>query len=370
MRATIAVIPGDGIGKEIVPQGVKALRAVEKRFRHQFDLRHVDMGFETWKATGEALPAETLETCKNSQGILLGATGAGQWEHAGENIPPGWGRRQLCRDLEYCASVRPARVFPQTIDTSPVKPERIQGTDLVVVREMRWINKKHPKTARRTERGRCASDRLFFYEDEIVPILRFSFLLAQARKKKLCLMAQSSVFQSSKLWLQVFTEMGQHFPDVTIDAMAPDNCAMQLIRNPSVFDVIVSDSTPMGGMMNNLAALLMGSIGMAPGGTIGLRDGSTFTGMVVPNGMYEPIHGSAPVRAGQWIVNPIGTVLAAAMLLRYSLSLEQEAQAMERAVERVLSQGYRTYDIIEPGKTKIGTKEMGDRIAAAIEAGV
>lgn len=369
MKATIAVIPGDGIGKEIVPQGLKALRAVEKRFGHKFDLRQVNMGYDSWKATGEALPKETVEACQSSQGILLGATGAGQFEHAGENIPPGWGRRQLSRELEYCASVRPARVFPQVVNVSPVKPERIQGTDLVVVREMAWLNKKHPKTARRTERGRYASDKLFFYEDEIRRLLRFSFLLARARRKKLCLMAQSSVFQSSKLFLQVFTEMAKDFPDVAIDTMAPDNCAMQLMRNPALFDVIVSDSTPMGGMMNNLAALLMGSIGMAPGGTIGLRDGASFTKMVVPNGMYEPIHGSAPLRAGQGIVNPIGTVLAAAMLLRYSLGLEQEAQAMERAVERVLDQGYRTYDIMEPGKSKVGTEEMGDRIAAAIEAG-
>ncbi len=369
MKATIAVMPGDGIGPEIVPQGVKALKVIAKRFKHDFNLVPVQMGYNALKATGSALTPETIKICDKSNGILLGATGAAQWEHAGENYPPGWGRRQLCRELKHRISVRPARVYSQTINTSPVKPERIQGMDLVVVRDMVLINKEGTKTVETTARGRHAVDRLDFYEDEIVPTLKFGFLLARSRKKKLCLMAQSSVFATSKLWLQVFTEMSKKYPDVEIDTQAPDNCAMQLMRNPTVFDVIVCDSTPMGGMMNNLAALLIGSIGMAPGTTIGLRDGETYTQMVVPNGLYEPIHGSAPVRAGQGIVNPIGTVLAAAMLLRYSLGLEQEAQAVERGVEKALTQGYRTYDIMEQGRTKVGTDEMGDRIAAAIEAG-
>ena len=366
MQATIAVIPGDGVGKEIVPQGVKALQAVAKRFHHEFNLRPLSMGFEAWKKTGEAISRETIDVCQSSQGILMGAIGAAQWENVAENVPPGWGRRQLNRELEYCASIRPSYIYPQLVNKTPVKPGIIQGTDVIVLREMRWMNKKHPNTSKSTSRGRYAADRLCFYEDEVLPILKFSFLLAQSRKKKLVLAAQSSVFQTSKLWLRLFTEMSQQFSDVKIDAMAPDNCAMQLMRNPAEFDVIVSDSTFMGGMLNNLVGLLMGSIGMAPGATVALRDGATFARMVLPSGMYEPIHGTAPLRAGQGIANPIGTVLAAAMLLRYSLNLEAEAQAIERAVGEVLTQGYRTYDIMEPGNTKIGTEEMGDRIAAAI----
>ena len=263
MKAAIAVIPGDGIGKEVVPQGVKALRAVEKRFHHEFDLREAALGFETWKTTGKALPRETMQICQSSQGILLGATGAAQWEHAAENIPPGWGRRQLCRELDYCASVWPARVYPQLLDATPVKPEHIQGMDTVVVREMRWINKKHPKTTRHTPQGWYAADKLSFREDEILPILRFSFLLAQSRRKKLVLMSQTSIFQTSALWLKLFTEMGQQFPDIKIDAMAPDNCAMQLVRQPSQFDVIVCDNTSMGGILNELAGLLQGFYGLA-----------------------------------------------------------------------------------------------------------
>ncbi|MFC1991086.1 isocitrate/isopropylmalate family dehydrogenase, partial [Chloroflexota bacterium] len=345
------------------------LRSVEKRFHHEFDLHEAAIGFETWKATGNALPMETINFCKSSQGILLGATGAAQWEHAAENIPPGWGRRQLSREMGYCASVRPARVYPQLLNATPVKPEYIQGMDAVIVRETRWINKKHPRTMRHTSQGWYASDKLSFREDEILPILRFSFLLAQSRRKNLVLMAQTSIFQTSALWLRHFTEMGQQFPDVEIDTMAPDNCVMQLVRNPSQFDVIVCDSTPMGGMLNEIAGLLMGSIGMAPGASVALRDGPDFAQMVVPNGLYEPIHGSAPRRAGQGIANPIGTVLAAAMLLRYSLNLEREAKAIENAVDRVLSQGYRTYDIMGDGNIKVGTEEMGNHIAAAVEAG-
>lgn len=367
MKATIAVIPGDGIGKETVPQGVKALRAVEKCFQHKFELREANMGFDLWKATRNALPRETIEICKSSQGILFGAIGTGQSEYAAENVPRGWGRHQLFREMAYCASVRPARVYTPLINTSPVKPERIQETDMVIIRDLVWVNKKHPKTTRHTSYGWYASDKLYFQEGEVLPILRFSFLLAQARRKTLVLMAQTSVFQTSKLWLSLFIEMGRQFPDVETRVMATDDCAMQVIRNPREFDVIVCDSTVMGGMLNNLAALLMGSIGMAPGMAVALREGSSFGEMVVPNGMYEPIHGSAPKRAGQGIANPIGTVLAAAMLLRYSLDLEQEARFIECAVEHVLAQGYRTYDIIEAGSTKVGTEEMGDRIAAAIE---
>ncbi|MFH1652282.1 MAG: isocitrate/isopropylmalate family dehydrogenase, partial [Chloroflexota bacterium] len=284
MKATLAIIPGDGIGKEVVPQGVKALQAVAQRFRHDFDLRRLEMGYEHWKVTGDALPAATIETCRHSQGVLMGATGMAQWEHAVKNAPPGWGRRQLSRELDYCASVRPAHIFPPLANVSAVKPERLQGADFVIIREMVWLNKKHPKTARRTERGRYAADRLHFYEDEILPILKFSFLLAAARRKRLVLVAQTSIFQTSKLWLQLFTEMSHQFPEISIDTMAPDNAAMQLVRNPSEFDVIVCDSTPMGGMLNNLAGVLMGSIGMAPGGTVGLKEGKTFNEMVIPNG--------------------------------------------------------------------------------------
>lgn len=367
MKATLAVIEGDGIGPEIVPQAVRALTAVAGRFDHAFTLVPVPMGYNTWKATGSALPAETLETCRASDGILLGATGAADWEYAQKDFPPGWGRRQLCRELGHRISVRPAKVFPQTVNASPTKAARIEGTDLVIVRDMTLVNKAGLAHAASDAQGRVARDTLEFHEGEVAPSLKFAFLLARSRRGKLCLMTQSSVFATGRLWLSMFEEMAQRYPDVAVEVQAPDNCAMQLMRNPARFDVMVTDSAPMGGMLNNLAALLMGSIGMAPGTSVGLRDGDTYTAMVVRNGIYEPIHGSAPTRAGQGIVNPIGTVLAAAMLLRYSLGLEREARAIEEAVARALEKGYRTYDIMEPGMRQVGTAEMGDRIVLELE---
>jgi 3-isopropylmalate dehydrogenase len=367
VKATIAVIDGDGIGPEIVPQAVKTLTAVAKRFEHAFILVPVQMGYNAWKTTGSALPAHTLETCRASDGILLGATGAAHWEYVQKDAPPGWGRRQLCRELGHRISIRPAKVFPQTVNASPTKAERIAGTDLVVVRDMTLVNKAGLARDANDAQGRVARDTLEFRESEIAPSLKFAFLLARSRRGKLCLMTQSSVFATSRLWLHMFEAMAQGYPDVAVEVQAPDNCAMQLMRNPASFDVVITDSAPMGGMLNNLAALLMGSVGMAPGTSVGLRDGDTYNAMVARNGIYEPIHGSAPLRAGQGIVNPIGTVLGAAMLLRYSLGLEREARAIEEAVSQTLEQGYRTYDIMESGMKQVGTEAMGDRIASELE---
>lgn len=368
MKATLAIIAGDGIGQEVVPQGEKVLQAVAQRFGHEFELRPVAMGYNTWKSTGTALSDESIEFCRRSHGILHGATGPADWEYTEKNFPPGWGKRQLCREMGHRVSVRPAKVFPPTMNTSPTKSEVLLGTDLIVVRDFQLINRLGLAVTGSDDAGRWARDTLEYFEADVALALKFAYLLARSRRKKLCLMTQSSIFATSRLWLQVFEEMSREFSDIEVEVNAPDNCAMQLMRNPSVYDVIVTDSTPMGGMMNNLAALLIGSIGMAPGTTIGLRDGNSFTEMVEKNGMYEPIHGSAPRRAGQNLVNPIGTVLAAAMLLRFSLGLEAEAAAVEKAVEDTLAKGYRTYDIMESGKTKVGTSEMGDRIVETLLA--
>ena len=366
MKARIVVMPGDGIGLEVVPQGVKALQAVAERFGHQLELLPVEMGYRAWKATGIALGPQALETCRTSDGILHGATGAADSEYTTKDFPPGWGKRQLCRELGLRLSIRPIRIAPQLADAGPLKQERIRGTDLVIVRDMTLINKAGLATASSDSRGRHARDVLEFSEDEVVPALKFAFLLAGSRRRKLCLMTQSSLYATSRLWLEIFQEMAPRHPDVQAEVQAPDNCAMQLVRDPRAFDVIVTDNTPMGGMLNNVVALMAGSIGMAPGTTVGLHDGEHYAEMVQRNGLYEPIHGSAPLRAGQGIANPIGTVLAAALLLRYSLGLEREAAAIETAVQRTLAAGYRTYDIVQPGLRKIGTDEMGDRIAEAL----
>jgi 3-isopropylmalate dehydrogenase len=370
LKARLAIIEGDGVGPEVVRQGVKALEAVAARFNHQFEMQPVSIGFNAWRSTGSALSQEAIELCRASDGILLGATGPADHEYTRPDAPPGWGRRQLSRELGLCASVRPIRAYPQTAGVSPIRSERIEQADLVIVRDMTLVNRLGLHRSGQTPSGRFAEDTLAFDEPSIQKTLRFAFLLAQSRNARLCLATQSSMYATSRLWLSIFTEIGAEFPGVSTEVQAPDNCAMQLIRNPSHFDVIVTESTPMGGMLNNLAAMINGSIGMAPGTTIALKEGTSYTAMVERSGLYEPIHGSAPRRAGQDLVNPIGTVLAAAMLLRYSLSLEAEAVAVEHAVASALDGGYRTYDIMEPKKIRVGTEAMGDRIAAAIGAPV
>ncbi len=366
MKATLAVIDGDGVGSEVVPQGVKALQAIARRFNHDFNFVPAQLGYSSRIKNGQACPAETIEICRSCDGILLGATGITQQVEASDDRSPDVGRREFARALNHTCNLRPVRVSAHTLNVSPVKGTHIAGTDLIVVRDKSLLNNERMKHTETTPRGRLAQDTLEFHEDEIIRQLKFAFLLAQSRRRKLCLAAQATQFATAKLWSQICQEMAKDYPDVEIDIQAPDTCAMLLIRNPSIFDVIVADNPAIGGIMNNLASLLIGSVGMGPGMTFGLRDGDSIAAMMQKNALYEPIHGTAPQRAGQSVVNPIGTVLAAAMLLRYSLGLEKEALAVERGVEHALEQGYRTYDIMGPGKTKVRTHEMGDHIAAAI----
>jgi len=366
LQANIAVIEGDGVGPEVVPQGVKVLQAIARRYGHSFRFDDVAMGYRAWKQNGTALAPEAIALCQMSDGILHGATGPGDWEYTEKDFPPGWGKRQLCRELGLRLSIRPVLISPHLLHAGPIKAERLEGVDCVILRDMTLINRAGLATTGEDERGRNARDVFEFSEAEVRPALKFAFLLAASRRNKLCLMTQSSLYATSRLWLSLFQEMSADFPGVSVEVQAPDNCAMQFVRNPASFDVIITDNTPMGGMLNNLSALMLGSIGMAPGTSVALRDGSTYAEMVIKNGMYEPIHGSAPLRAGQGIANPIATILAGAMLLRFSLAMEEEARTVERAVEAVLAQGFRTYDIMTPGCTKLGTAEMGEKIAAAV----
>ncbi len=367
MQARIVVMPGDGIGLEIVPQGVKVLDAVAKRFGHQFDYLPVKIGYRAWRDRGIAITDEEIEICRTSDGMLHGAAGAADSEYTTKDYPPGYGKRQLGRELGLRLSMRPITIPAALADAGPVKPELTRGTDLIVLRDMTLINKQGLATTGSDARGRTAQDILEFSEEDVALALRFAFTLARTRRKQLCLMTQSSLFATSRLWLAVFQELAADYPDVAVEVHAPDNCAMQLMRKPTSYDVIITDNTAMGGMMNNLAALLVGSVGMAPGTMIGLRPGGDDpASMVNRNGLYEPIHGSAPTRAGQDIANPIGTILAAAMLLRFSLGLHAEADAISQAVEQTLNAGWRTYDIMKPGMRKIGTTEMGDRVAQAL----
>lgn len=353
----IAVLPGDGIGAEITPEAVKAVKAIADRFGHDFQFTEALVGGAAYDATGNPLPAETLELCKNSDAVLLGAIGGPQYDSLPIQLRPEIGALlPLRKELALYANLRPCYLFPGLAHASTLKEETIQGIDLLVVRELtggiyfgekaRFVN---------GEGFQCASDLLVYSTMEIERIARFAFNAARNRHGRLCSVDKANVLESSRLWRETVTSLhAAEFPDVELSHMYVDNCAMQLIRNPRQFDVIVTENM-FGDILTDEASMLTGSIGMLPSASIG--------GEV---GLYEPSHGSAPDIAGQNKANPIATILSAAMMLRFSFQLEEEARTIEAAVQAVMESDCRTPDLMEEGYRLIGTREMGDRIAAWI----
>ncbi len=361
MRFNIAVLPGDGIGPEIVEEAVKTLKSVERRFGHEFTLHHGDIGGIAIDKYGVSLPEDTTETCRRSQAILLGAVGGPKWDDPRAKDRPEQGLLTLRKDFDLFANLRPAKVFPMLIDTSPVKPELLKGVDLMMVRELTgglYFGK--PKKQWKTSRGRRAVDTLTYTEQAIERILRVGFELARTRRKKLTSVDKANVLESSRLWRQIAMELAPQYPDVELEHMLVDACSMQLIRRPSTFDVVVTENT-FGDILTDEASVLVGSMGLMPSATIAWGEGAL--------GLYEPIHGSAPKYAGQNRVNPIATILSVAMMLRYSFGLVEEAEVVEKAVESVLEEGYRTPDIMQEGMKPVGTREMGTLIAAKVGGG-
>jgi 3-isopropylmalate dehydrogenase len=299
--------------------------------------------------------------CKQCDAVLLGAVGGPRWDDPQAKIHPEDGLLALRKGLGLFANLRPVKVFPMLVDCTSLKPEVVRGVDLLVVRELTGgLYFGRPKRQWRTRQGRQAVDTLAYSETEIERILRVGFELARSRRKKLTSVDKANVLESSRLWRQIATEMSSEYPDVELQHMLVDACAMRLIQRPSEFDVLVTENM-FGDILTDEASMLAGSMGMLPSASLAaVPKGRTF-------GMYEPIHGSAPSRAGQNLANPIATILSVAMMLRYSLVLEAEAQAVEGAVLAVLEQGYRTYDIMSEGKTRVGTKEMGDLIAGQVK---
>ncbi|MBI2910223.1 MAG: 3-isopropylmalate dehydrogenase [Chloroflexi bacterium] len=368
MKFNIAILPGDGIGREIVPAAVTVLREVGRRYDHEFNLKHGLIAGAAMDQGLPPLPPETLEMCRKSDAILFGAAGDPKYDFPGAKVIPNSGLHQLRRELKLFANLRPARYIPALAHRTPFKPEVLKGVDLVILRDFAGTFLRGRRKTWQNSRGQQAEDTLVYSENEVRRALGFAFPLARSRKGKLTLVCQYSIFDTSRLWRTIARNMASDFPDVTLEAMAPDNCAMQLVRNPASFDVIIGDNVSSTGMLNNQAAMLMGSVGMAPSSNLrpehvkGVsRAGSLQWGFA----FYEPIHGSAPIHAGKNECNPMGTVLALALLLRHSLGLDKEAKAVERAVDKVLKT-HRTYDLMEPGKAKVGTKEMGELIAAAV----
>ncbi|AKG53471.1 3-isopropylmalate dehydrogenase [Dehalogenimonas sp. WBC-2] len=362
MKFNITVLAGDGIGPEVMAEGIKVLEAVASRYGHVFKFEHQLIGGIAIDKTGSALPPETLESCKKSQAVMLAAVGDPRFDDPKLPVHPEDGLLAIRKALGLFANLRPVKVFDELVDASTLKPEVLKGTDFIFVRELTGgIYFGKPKKQWVTARGRKAVDSMLYSEQEIERIVRVGFELARARNKRLVSVDKANVLKSSRLWRQVAIEVSKDYPDITLTHALVDACAMQLIRTPAYFDVIVTENL-FGDILSDEAAQLAGSMGMLPSASLA---GIPVTGQIT-FGLYEPIHGSAPSIAGKDIANPVATILSAAMMLRYSMALYDEAIAIEHAVDKVLQQGYRTDDIMASGNTRVGTKEMGDLIVAGI----
>ena len=359
MEFNLAVLPGDGVGPEVTTEGIKVLQAVGKRFNYSFNLHYGLVGGVAIDETGTALPEDTLKMCQHSDAVLLAAVGGPKWDDPKAKVRPEDGLLALRKGLGLFANLRPVKVSPLLVDSTNLKPEVIRGVDLIFVRELTGgLYFARPKRQWQTPKGRRATDSMTYSEQEIERIVRVGFELARSRHKRLTSVDKANVLESSRLWRQVAMEVASDYPDVELDHMLVDTCAMRLIQNPAYFDVLVTENM-FGDILTDEASMLAGSMGMLPSASLA---GVPKEGVRI-FGIYEPIHGSAPRRAGLNMANPIATILSLAMMLRYSLGLVREAQTIEAAVEAVLSQGYRTYDIMSEGKIRVGTKEMGDLIA-------
>lgn len=360
MNYKVAVIPGDGIGPEIVREARKVLDQIGKRFGHSFTYQELLMGGCSIDAYGEPLTEETLAAAKASDSVLLGAVGGNVGQSNWYQLPPDKrpeaGLLKIRKGLELYANIRPAILFEELSGACPLKPELTEGGfDFVVMRELTgglYFGERQTIT----EDGvRKAIDTLTYDENEIRRIAKWGFDVAMKRNKRVCSVDKANVLDSSRLWRQVVEEVAAEYPEVTLSHMLVDNCAMQLVRDPKQFDVILTENM-FGDILSDEASMVTGSIGMLSSASLG-------AGKL---GLYEPSHGSAPDIAGQDKANPIATILSAAMMLRYSFDLEREADAIENAVKQVLQEGYRTVDIMDEGKTQVGTVQMGDLIVEKI----
>lgn len=352
MIKNIAVIRGDGIGPEIVQQALRVLDKAAQMYGHTFNYTDVDMGGCAIDKYNDPLPAEMLQKCIDSDSVLLGAVGGEKWNSVPGYMRPEKGLLKLRAGLGVYSNCRPAKIWPQLADASPLKKSIVdKGIDFIIVRELiGGIYFGEHKT--QSENGiQTATDVLVYTEEEIARICRIGFETAQKRRKKLCSVEKSNVLDSSRLWKKVVHELASEYPDVELTDMLVDNCAMQIVKDPSQFDVIVTENM-FGDILSDEASMITGSIGMIPSSSLG----STTCGV------YEPIHGSAPDIAGKNIANPIGTVLSASMMLRYSFDMPHEADCIENAVFAVLESGYRTADIMSCGMKQISCSECGDLI--------
>ncbi|TEU14133.1 MAG: 3-isopropylmalate dehydrogenase [Anaerolineales bacterium] len=352
MQARITVLPGDGIGPEVVAEAVKVLKKVAHIYEHEFVFEEALIGGAAMDVSGNPLPDETLQLCCESDAILLAAVGGPKWDDPTASVRPEQGLLGLRKGLGVFANLRPVKLYKQLLHASTIKPEVIADVDLLVVRELTGGIYFGQRGRNNTDGVQGAYDTMFYTVPEVERVVRVAFDLARKRRKKVTSVDKANVLESSRLWRETASRVAKEYPDVEFDSMYVDIAAMRLVRYPNVFDVIVTGNM-FGDILTDEASMIAGSMGMLPSGAIGAHK----------PGLFEPIHGSAPKYTGQNVVNPIATILSAAMLLRYSLELEEEAQAIEDAVQAVLEEGHRTKDIREKGTTLVGTWEMGSLIA-------
>ncbi|MBE7471481.1 MAG: 3-isopropylmalate dehydrogenase [Anaerolineae bacterium] len=360
MHATITLLPGDGIGPEVVREGVKVLKAVGAKFGHTFEFNEALAGGIAIDQTGSPLPDESLAACQRADAVLLGAVGGPKWSDPKAPVRPEQGLLKLRKELGLFANIRPVKIYPALADASTLKREVVEKVDMIIVRELTGgLYFGQPQGRQDNAQGRAAVDTMYYTEAEIGRLMRISFDLARQRRKKLTSVDKANVLASSRLWREVAHEVAAEYPDVEYEDILVDACSMYLIRRPADFDVIATENM-FGDILSDEASMLAGSMGMLPSASLGEKKTSAGGQF----GLYEPIHGSAPDIAGKGIANPLATILSVAMLLRTSLNLSRETEAVEAAVEAVLAAGHRSPDLAGRDQPMVGTKEMGDLVVA------
>jgi 3-isopropylmalate dehydrogenase len=356
MEAKIVVLAGDGIGPEVTTEARKVLEAVGRKYSHSFHCDNQLMGGIAIDTVGNSLPDATIEACQTADAILLGAVGGPKWDNPNAKDRPERGLLGIRKALNLFANVRPVKIHPQLISASTLKEDVLQGVDMIVIRELTGGAYFGPRQEA-GEAGYEAYDTMLYTRPEIERVLRTAAEMALARRKKLTSVDKANVLASSRLWRRVATEVLAEYPDLQVEHLLVDAMAMHLIRHPSSYDVIVTENL-FGDILTDEASMLAGSMGMLPSASLGDK----MNNHSLPMGLYEPIHGSAPDIAGQGISNPLATILSTAMLLRHSLGLNQEAAAIEEAVDKVLNEGVRTPDVAATGSEVVGTQVMGDLV--------
>jgi len=360
MSPVIAVLPGDGIGPEVTREGIKVLEAIEESFGCGFETREAPIGGCAYEEFGDPLPEHTMEVCRNSDAILMGAVGGPKWDQLPLNKRPEQALLRIRKEFGCFANLRPIIVYPALAGVSPLKTDRIlQGINILMVRELTGgLYYGKPKERTPFGKGFRAVDTMEYTTEEIERVARVAFDAARKRRKKVTSIDKANILETSRLWRETVEKVSKDYPDVALDHVLVDVGAMKLVTQPQDFDVIVTENT-FGDILSDEGSVLAGSLGMLP-------SGSMSTGRIA---YYEPVHGSAPDIAGQKKANPLGSILTVAMMLTYSFNLLKEAHAIEQAVEWVLNQDYRTGDIMEPGKKLVATDEMGDLVAERVRKG-